>query len=222
MATGACRLCKKVTNLQVSHIIPKFVFDWMKRTGSAYLRESGNPNLRAQDGRKYDLLCTECEQRFSDSEKWFSENIFVPYVEQGAVSFSYDQSLFYFLVSILWRALQDDWGEIGPDHPFQSCLELAEYEWRSYLLGGSLPLTYNDVHLFLTDIGIQNESQPVVNFNRYFTRSIDHTVAKGATGCVVYAKFARFIIIGGIAGLNPDNFVGTKVYPLGSTLRNRA
>jgi SEC-C motif len=218
MPNGICRLCNQTRSLQDSHIIPKFVFDWMKRSGSTYLRVSGKPNLRQQDGLKYPLLCTDCEQRFSEQEKWFAENVFTRYLEHQAKTFDYDASLHYFLVSVLWRVLQDDWQEIAQGHPFGSQLELAEYEWRTYLLGGRVPPTYNDVHLFLTDIGVQDESQPVVNFNRYFTRLVDHTVAKSETRCVVYAKFARFIVFGGITGLNEEDFIGTKVYPLRSTL----
>ena len=218
MVNGVCRLCKRAAELKESHLIPKFVFDWMKRTGSPYFRVSGQPNKREQDGRKYHLLCGDCEQRFSTRERWFSENVFVPYLERKVTSFPYTDSLFYFLVSVLWRVLQDDLGELLADHPHHARVELAEYEWRTYLLGGPLPPTYNEVQLFITDLDAGEEPQPVVNYNRYFTRAVDHTVAHSQTRCFAYAKFARFVVFGGISGLDPALFVGTKVLPVLSVL----
>jgi hypothetical protein len=218
MATGVCRLCGQTRDLRDSHIVPKFVFDWMKQTGGTHFRVSGTPNRRVQDGRKYPLLCEECEQRFSGKEKWFSENIFDPYIGRGVKSLPYDGSLFYFLVSVLWRALQDEWAEVPPGHPFRARLELAEQEWRTFLLGGPVPPTFNDLHLFLTDVSVQEDSQPVVNFNRYFARAVDHTIASSQRQCFVYAKFARFIAFAGVGGLDPALLIGTKIYPAGSTL----
>ncbi len=218
MATGVCRLCEKPAELKESHLIPKFVFAWMKETGSPYLRMSGRPNKREQDGRKYHLLCGVCEQRFSTREGWFSQNMFVPYLEQKATSFPYTESLYYFLVSVLWRVLQDDLGDLPADHPHHARIHLADYEWRTYLLGGPIPPTYNDVHLYLTDLDSGETPQPVVNYNRYFTRAVDHTVAHGPTRCFAYAKFARFLIFSGISGLDPSQFVGTRVFPVPSVL----
>jgi hypothetical protein len=107
MAIGTCRLCGQSAELRDSHIIPKFVFDWMKETGGDYIRYSGSPNQRCQDGYKVELLCDACEQRFSKRERWFCEKVFVPYLKENEVVFQYDESLFYFLVSLLWRVLQD-------------------------------------------------------------------------------------------------------------------
>lgn len=218
MASGVCRLCGRTAELRESHLIPKFVFDWMKRTGSPYLPVSGQPNRRAQDGRKYPLLCGDCEQRFSVREGWFAGNIFAPYLERGATSFPYDESLYYFLLSVLWRVLQDDLADVGPDHPHYFRIQVAEHEWRTYLLGGPVPSMNNEVHLFVTDIHSSGDPSPVANFAQYFARAVDHTVASSASRCFAYAKFARFIVIGGISGLDPELFVGTRVIPVRSTL----
>ncbi len=219
MATGVCRLCSQTRDLRDSHIIPKFVFDWMKETGSKYLRVSGAPNRRMQDGRKYPLLCEECEQRFSARERWFSENVFGPYINGGKRSFRYDGSLHYFLVSVLWRVLQDRWANVGVDHPFRARLELAEWEMASFTCSvAPLRQPDKDLHPFLTDIGVQQESQPVVNFNRYFALAVDHAIGHSQTQCFVYAKFARFVAFGGVAGLDSALLIGTGICPTGGIL----
>ncbi|AKL95575.1 hypothetical protein CACET_c21280 [Clostridium aceticum] len=78
-----CALCKKKAELKNSHIIPKFVTDWIKKTGpTGFLRDTNNAfRLRVQDGLKVHLLCGECEQLFSKHEKIFAEKIFIPYLK---------------------------------------------------------------------------------------------------------------------------------------------
>src|SRR3989338_3970148 len=58
-----------VTNSNIdltAHFIPKFVFDWIKKTSATgYLRQAININKRLQDGAKEKFLCLECENKFS-------------------------------------------------------------------------------------------------------------------------------------------------------------
>ncbi len=50
---GKCRLCGKNADLQESHIIPSFVYRWLKdSSGTGYLRFGPEPNKRVQDGYK--------------------------------------------------------------------------------------------------------------------------------------------------------------------------
>lgn len=72
---GHCKLYDREAELMKSHIIPKFAFDYMKKTGG-YFRALNNPNVRVQDGPKKYLLSTEAEQEFSKRERWFANNIF--------------------------------------------------------------------------------------------------------------------------------------------------
>ena len=72
---AVCALCLQERQLRDSHIIPKFVFDYLKRTSATgFLRFSDRPNRRAQDGMTAALLCDECEQRLSVFEKYFAEH----------------------------------------------------------------------------------------------------------------------------------------------------
>ena len=60
---GICRLCYCDAELQESHVIPAFVFRWLRETGpTPHMRISDEPNRRVQDGLKYPWLCRDCEQ----------------------------------------------------------------------------------------------------------------------------------------------------------------
>jgi hypothetical protein len=57
-----CRLCLKQSELENSHIIPSFLYRWLKETsGTGFLRFGRNPNRRVQDGLKEYWLCPTCE-----------------------------------------------------------------------------------------------------------------------------------------------------------------
>ena len=100
---GKCNLCGNERELQNSHVIPKFVYKWMGKTGGKFFRTPSNPNIRQQDGIKQRLLCHECEQLFSINEKWFSENVFYPYLNNNHNVIQYNQELARFIISVLWR-----------------------------------------------------------------------------------------------------------------------
>lgn len=220
MAMGICKLCGLDAELRESHIFPDFVIRWMKETGTSYLRRSGNPNKREQDGLKEELLCDRCEQKFSKDENWFSTRIFRPYLSGERGPFVYDMSLHNFLASLLWRVLLVglDPKYIGEDHRFYKEYVAASESWRLYLNGGLYRGNLPEIHMFLTDVGLQEGSQPVVNFNSYMARSIDSTLASNEKKCFVYAKFARFIVFGAIIPFDHADWINTRIEPMGNTL----
>lgn len=61
---GICRLYKIKSDLQDSHIYPKFVINYTKKTGSKYLRGFDNPDIRMQDGIKKYLLSRKANKNF--------------------------------------------------------------------------------------------------------------------------------------------------------------
>ena len=78
-----CRLCQQDKNLRESHIIPAFVYRWIKETSATgFLRFVKNVNLRVQDGVKVKLLCDDCEGILNVFETKFSHEIFYPYVNK--------------------------------------------------------------------------------------------------------------------------------------------
>jgi len=59
MPRGQCRLCQADADLQLSHILPAFVFRWLRESaGGNPIRNTSTPNLRVQDGLKRYWLCS--------------------------------------------------------------------------------------------------------------------------------------------------------------------
>lgn len=219
MTTGACKLCGNVDTLRESHIVPRFVYQWMRKTGGTYFRGIADPTSREQDGNKEYLLCGPCEQRFSSRETYFKTAIFDPYVESSTRSMSYDERLFYFLTSVMWRVLVHEMAQEGINaHPFITPLREAELEWRQYLLdAGASPKRFNEVHLFLTDVSA-NRTQPVDGLNLYMARAVDGTIVHSTSACAIYAKFSRFVLFAAITPFDETLWINTRISPSGGTL----
>ncbi|WP_114909176.1 hypothetical protein [Haemophilus haemolyticus] len=106
---GTCRLCdtEKIL-LKESHIIPKFIYDWIKETSpTPYLRYSDNVNKREQDGIKVYLLCNSCEQRLSSWEDKFSREIFrkIANYRTQSKELNVSKESLLAIISIFWRKL---------------------------------------------------------------------------------------------------------------------
>ncbi len=205
-----CKLCSKDKELVESHIIPKFIFKWMKETGTEFLRAGRSPNLRNQDGIKEYLLCNECEQLLGKSEKWFAENIFNPYLKNNQVVFIYEDLLSKFSVSLLWRILlTSDIREQNNKSRFEKKINEAFIEWKLFLFEGKIPRVYNEIHLlFIPDEW--GASQPHRYISRYFGRDIDGNIIEIDDKCWIYVKFARFMIFGRISS-NKSPFRNSKI-----------
>ena len=100
-----CALCGSTEGRQLSHIIPKFVFQHANvRSPTGYMRTNISPNKREQDGLKEYLLCRNCEQRFSKWETKFAP-LFKKHHEKPGESFAYDRGQALAALSIVWRVL---------------------------------------------------------------------------------------------------------------------
>src|SRR3974390_2127748 len=106
MAIGPCRLCGREAELLFSHMIPAFVFRWVRESsGGGYLRFAQEPNKRVQDGLQLELLCGECEGRIGRFEDQFARRLFYPYVADGGLRVRYGPWLLKFAASLVWRVL---------------------------------------------------------------------------------------------------------------------
>ncbi len=104
-----CKFClEEKSSLQISHIIPKFVYNWMKKTATTgRMRDGRNVNQPAQDGYKTRLLCSSCENEFSAYESYFANFVFMPLTKSdGFISHKEInwQKFNMFILSLLWRA----------------------------------------------------------------------------------------------------------------------
>jgi hypothetical protein len=104
-----CKFCNKnVEQLKISHIIPKFFYDWLKKGSTLKRMRTATSKQPVQDGYKIEFLCGECEVDFSKYEKYCAEKIFRPLTND--ISFidifkNINFDMFNkFLASLLWRA----------------------------------------------------------------------------------------------------------------------
>jgi hypothetical protein len=212
---NACGLCGENKLLRKSHIIPKFVFDWIKETGAGALRAGSNMNIRVQDGPKVSFLCDDCEQLFSKSER-YAANIFKAVVN-NTNSFAYTSELRYFAFSILWRLLKTDVLINEKGCPFYELLQNVECEWRDYLQNGKPLVNFEQLHLFiavdpLRDGDLEKHNIKVPDkFIQYMGRMTDGGFADGDEKCMMYFKLPRMIFIAPIKGFNRNLYHNTEL-----------
>ena len=77
---GVCKLCLECKELRHGHIVSRFYFQNERLRGELRWRETKNPNITVQDGKKAYLFCEPCEHVLSKYEKEFSEKIYVPFL----------------------------------------------------------------------------------------------------------------------------------------------
>lgn len=72
-----CALCELEKEIQLRHIIPKFIGKHLKKTSIGNIRSAEKPNNVVQDLEKHYLLCCDCEEEFSARENWFARSFFI-------------------------------------------------------------------------------------------------------------------------------------------------
>lgn len=212
---GICRLCKKEAILLQSHIYPKFIFSWLKDTGTGYIRAGENMNLRRQDGFKMPLLCADCEKKFGNFETYFASSIFYPVVERDN-DFPYDLRLFKFVISVMWRLMHHSLIADQKGLPFFDQVMAAEAAWREYLLNDHPLANFNHLHMWIGVDIKQPDDESVVEIPKrlvqYLGRMIDSGITdNGDDFCMFYLKLPRFIFIAPLTGYDESLWLNTKV-----------
>jgi hypothetical protein len=216
MQRGTCRLCRSEAELQLSHVLPAFVFRWLRESsGDSHIRQSREPNRRVQDGEKRYWLCAQCEQLLGQHEREFSIRLFRPYLESPGSIYPYSSWLLKFCVSVSWRVLLlaleeskfEDW------EPEQvSRLTQAEEAWRSYLLDRTPhPGAYLQHLLPLDRIESTTRDVPA-NINRYLMRAVSFDLCRGRSSVFTHVKLGRFVIVGIVHEPNQTQWRGSKVH----------
>lgn len=223
----ACALCLAERELRESHIIPKFVFKYLKRTSATgYLRFGTQPNRRVQDGRKVPMLCEECEQRFSTLEKYFAETLFEPYTADRSAVLPYDARLLKFAASLSWRVLyyynaHGHLGDVAAQHLPR--IDRALETWRQYLLDQIPNPGGFEQHMLPMD-ELESATIPDLpaNIHRYLLRAVDMDVVTGKRTALVYTKIPRIALVGFVE--MPDatsSWKGTRLAAKHGTVRPR-
>ncbi len=212
-----CALCACSSDLQKSHIIPGFVFDWLRETSATgHIRFSQSPNQRVQDGWKPRMLCGGCEQLFSTWEKKFSEECFVPFNSGNVRNVTYGPWMLKFATSVSWRILQvfaaSGYCSEFPAHIVNQINDTLQ-EWADFLMGKKPNPGRHEQHILLMgEIESASISNMPCNINRYLSRAIDPDVVHDQESAMSYAKMGRFILFGFITMKNPRHWKGTKLH----------
>ena len=213
---GICRLWRSESELQVSHIVPKFVFSWQKETAASPIRHSKQPNVRIQDGEKLYFLCANCENLFSRWENLFSQNIFRPLQEEHLEKrhFQYGEWCLKFAVSVSWRALayaqEKGIDQISTEQ--SQNVDEALKTWREYLLSERKSPAPFHQHLLPLSI-IENKSNINLSpfINRYFLRAIDLDIAHSSSRMFTYVKMGKIILFGLVQEKHRELWKSTKI-----------
>lgn len=167
MRYGKCALCGKETNLENSHIIPKFVSKRIvKKSATGFMRNLFSPQRRIQDGSKEYLLCGDCEDRFNIYETVFASKVFNPYKNGKLEDFEYGDWLSKFIVSVNWRTLYLDLIEyvknqnIGIDE--LNCFIECESILRKFLLDEIKDIGTINIDMFIFN-DISSASQEIID-----------------------------------------------------------
>lgn len=213
---GNCRLCGNYSTLKESHIIPAFIFRWFKdSSATGYLRYGMEINKRVQDGIKLHWLCEDCEGRFGEWEKCFSEKIFMPLNKGEGARFTYGPWMLKFAVSVSWRVLSY-LHEMGLSH-FSSALlghvENALDTWREFLLDKCVHPDGFEQHMLLMDLVDSHSINNLPpNMNRYLLRTVEINSACRESQAFVYTKMCRVMLVGFINIDRPRQWQGSKLH----------
>ena len=212
-----CALCSSTSQLQRSHVIPGFVFDWLRNTSATgHIRSSQIPNRRVQDGLKPRMLCRSCEQLFSTWEKDFAEACFVPLNSGSAREIRYRSWMLKFATSVSWRVLRLFAAYYGLarflEH-IKAEVDDALREWSLFLLGDRPHPGRHEQHMFVAGKVVHTSvADAPPNISRYLDRAIELYVDHTQESAMTYAKMGRFVLFGFVAIKHPRRWKGTKLH----------
>lgn len=212
---GQCAFCGTEKDLRVSHVLPAFIYRWLRRrSGTGHIRHTENPNVRVQDGAKQPWLCQDCEALFSITETAFANKAFYAW-HDGKHRILYGDWLLRFCVSVSWRVLKFARGK-NVSHKYtdeqENLMNQAEVRWRNFLNGDVPHPGGFEQHLMITDI-IESSTAPNLpdNFNRFMTGAVTFDIVGSQKSLMTFAKLGNFIVFG-IVQKGSDKWEGTKVH----------
>ena len=212
---GECRLCGETRELQNSHIIPRFVIRWMKKSGpTPFLRKVADPDTRIQDYHEK-LLCGDCEQSFSKWETRFANQVFYPHVRGKKDVFEYDEWLYKFVLSVSWRLFVSEmavWHE--KEHSKNEVVNERLETWEEVLLGEkSISEDPSQHHIFFVeeiDL-VKSDPEGPEGFELYMQRNLDGTSVYGKDQIHTYFKFPKILFFSTITPSDPGGFTDTRI-----------
>ena len=194
----ACKLCGSYSPLRKSHIIPRFIGKWMKKTGlTPYLRFSGDIDKRTQDLGTMKLLCGDCENLFSPWEEKFANQIFYP-MSNRQTMFWYKPWLLKFAASLAWRATQTpEYEKVRESSTLKPISDGMEHRLAQFILGRAKNVGSYSQHI----MPVSELAEPIrpgsPMINRYLAHAVDIDCVHDSieSEMMVYVKLPMFIFL---------------------------
>jgi hypothetical protein len=210
-----CAFCRKRAQLMESHVLPAFLFRWLRERGmTEHIRFLQNPNRRIQDGIKKPWFCSACETHFSGYETAFAGRFFHPWIA-GTRRISYDNWLLKFCTSICWRVLnhckgQNPMAEYSEEQ--DRLASEASRAWHKYLSGEAEHPGRFEVHLIAWD-DISDSTVPNLpsNMNRYLQGAIEMDIIGTSSTLYTFAKLGPVMLFG-VIQRGDDIWKDTRVH----------
>ena len=220
-----CKLCRKNVDLVDSHLIPKFVFDWLKKTGTGKIRGLSNPSKPIQDGIKVKLLCQICENKIGVAETYFAKTIFYPVVNQDITKFEYNEKLRYFAVSVFWRLINDSLLQEVMNTKWYKIVQDIENQFWEYLWLDQKKDIINQIQLLIgvdlikdQDFILENDKKN--QFILYFARGIDAGIPYSEEKIFLFFKIPRMLFLIPLHKYSPKTFLNANVKGSGKYIIN--
>lgn len=225
---GRCRLCLcDDVRLVDSHIIPDFVFRWLKKNSfTGYFRTSTVPNNRTQRGLTKNWLCAKCDNETFGSklEEPFAKTIFSPVVieNQNIENLKYDEKLLRFCVSVLWRVLLVGIDEAKTKNvnnnldAIISYMEECSNQWREYLLDEQSRWIGNNIYfLFFGEGGLSpKDVGPGMHSYSRLSNDMGSLVDPVMWDPMIFAKFGPFITFTPLTNYYVDLWEKQEIFPI--------
>jgi len=206
-----CKLCQVSDDLQVSHVLPRFVGKYLKETSATgfltAVAENGRPS-RAQDLYKRKLLCNKCESVTNEAETFFANNLFYPFKQNILKNIPVDIRFGKFAVSVGLRVL---WIMQLVEHPlaekWKGKLCELETEWRNYLLRTpDFIRGANSHHILLCNeallaVGLKNSPNLIYSVLR-------------TSAYYIFEKFGKAYLFANLAGVQIISMISPQDLPL--------
>lgn len=213
-----CKYCKEKEAIRNSHIIPSFVYKWIKETAATgYMRNNCEPNLRQQDGPKAPLLCVDCEKLFSKVENSFKKDYFTKvanYQNQCPEIVNITPEIIKCIYTIAWRVLANEYY-----FPIESEYTEEEVARIPFLLedmkrsiGRSDFSTYKTHIIPCTRDVLTRLELPQIDWHFYERSAIaESKIWDNWERFIVFIKIPFSIIVFEIVPNNSDPWIGTQL-----------